>query len=456
MSLYRIILLCYNTSRQNEVILLNKVIKIYLISEQTDDDGNKIDYKEINKLLWELQRQTREAKNKAIQLCWEWSEFSSEYFKNNGVYPKKTDMFNYTSVHGYAYNRLNKEYFLHTGNLSTSLRAACKSFNCCEKEIMNGTRSILSFKSNQPLDVHNKAINLEYKNNEFYVRLSMLNRSGVAEYGIKKGLYFKMMVKDNSTRTILERCLDGIYKIKASKLLYDQKKKMWKLNLCYEIKGHTVSNLDPNKILGIDLGVHYPLVASVSGEYDSFKIKGGEIEHFRKSIEVRKRSLLEQTKYCGDGRIGHGRKKRTEPALNIGDKIARFRDTANHKYSRALVDYAVRKGCGTIQMEDLTGITARSEHFLKQWSYYDLQTKIENKAAEAGIKVVYIDPKYTSQRCSKCGYIHKDNRPTQENFKCINCGFQANADYNASQNIGTKNIDKIIAKELKNSSANPK
>ena len=107
-------------------------------------------------------------------------------------------------------------------------------------------------------------------------------------------------------------------------------------------------------------------------------------------------------------------------------------------------------------MEKLTGITSKADRFLKNWTYYDLQTKIENKANEAGINVIYIDPKYTSQRCSQCGYIHEDNRPNQANFKCLNCGFQENADYNASQNIGIKNIDKIIEKDWKKQNCEPK
>ena len=374
----------------------------------------------------------------------------------NGVYPKDKDILDYT-LSGYINSRLKTGFDLNSGNLSTSLMQTCKTFNKSKKEIINGERSINSYKADQPIDLHDKSIKLEYKNNEFYVRLSLLNKAGMKKYNINSGFYFKMMVKDNSTKTILERCIDiDEYKIRASKLLYDKKKRLWKLNLCYDFENHSVSNLDVDKILGIDVGIHCPMVASVVGDYDRFTINGGEIETFRKRIEARKRSVLKQTKFCGDGRIGHGRKKRTEPALKISDKIARFRDTANHKYSRALIEYAVRKGCGTIQMERLTGITADSNHFLKQWSYYDLQTKIENKANEAGIKIVYIEPEFTSQRCSKCGYIHKDNRPAQAKFRCQNCGFEANADYNASQNIGIKNIDKIIAKELKISGANPK
>jgi transposase len=78
-----------------------------------------------------------------------------------------------------------------------------------------------------------------------------------------------------------------------------------------------------------------------------------------------------------------------------------------------------------------------------------LQTKIEYKAKEVGIEVRYINPKYTSQRCSKCGCISANNRPSQAVFKCVKCGFESNADYNASQNIGISEIEKIIEHDLK-------
>ncbi len=47
-------------------------------------------------------------------------------------------------------------------------------------------------------------------------------------------------------------------------------------------------------------------------------------------------------------------------------------------------------------------------------------------------KVITVDPKYTSQRCSKCGRVAKENRLTQSKFKCVACGY---ADLNASANI---------------------
>lgn len=437
------------------MIILTKVVKLYLISEQINKEGQKIDYQRINSILWDLQKQTRDIKNRTVQLCWEWMNFSSDYCKTQEEYPKERDILGYT-LEGYVYDYFKTGYDLYTGNISTSSREVCSSFKNVKKEILKGERSILSYKANQPLDLHKKAISLEYDNFNFFVKLKLLNRTGKKKYDITEDINFKIQVNDKSTRTILERCYDKEYKISGSKLIYEKKKKLWRLNLCYSFENSQVETLEKDKILGIDLGIVYPLMASIYGEYDRFSIKGGEIEEFRRRTEARKRSILQQTKYCGNGRIGHGRNKRTQPAYKINDKIARFRDTANHKYSRALIEYAVKKNCGTIQMENLTGISDNTDCFLKDWSYYDLQTKIENKAKEMGIKVVYIKAQYTSQRCSKCGYIDVNNRIKQALFKCQNCGYETNADYNASQNIGMYDIEHIIEETLKIQSANVK
>lgn len=48
-------------------IILTKIVKLYLISEQIDKDGNRVDYKEINSILWNLQKQTRDIKNKTVR-----------------------------------------------------------------------------------------------------------------------------------------------------------------------------------------------------------------------------------------------------------------------------------------------------------------------------------------------------------------------------------------------------
>lgn len=427
---------------------MNKVIRIPLLVDTTDTNNNLLNHKDVYKYLWKLQDEVRTIKNKTIQQAWEWNNFSADYKDQNGVYPKISDVSAYKTFSGYVYDKFKRDYHLNTSNLICEIREAESQFKTNKKDIIKGEKSILEYKKNQPLNLHNNTIRLSYNDKQFVFSIGLFNRSFAKENSIPCSLTFKAQVKGNSQRAILERCADGIYQISASQLIYDNKKKMWCINLCYKFETTPNTALDPDKILGVDLGKAKAVVASIYGDRDSFVIDGGEVDEVRRRIESRKKSLLQQGKYCGEGRIGHGYTTRTKPLDKIGDKISRCRDTINHKYSKHLVDYAVKNGCGVIQIEDLSGINKRST-FLQNWDYFDLQTKIKYKAAEQGIKVVDIQPAYTSQRCSKCGYIHADNRTEQAKFKCIKCGFEANADYNASQNIAIRDIDKIISANVK-------
>ena len=65
----------------------------------------------------------------------------------------------------------------------------------------------------------------------------------------------------------------------------------------------------------------------------------------------------------------------------------------------------------------------------------DIKNMAERIGKKYGITIYLTNAEYTSQQCSKCGYIHKNNRKTQEKFKCIHCGYEENADLNASVNI---------------------
>jgi IS605 OrfB family transposase len=65
---------------------------------------------------------------------------------------------------------------------------------------------------------------------------------------------------------------------------------------------------------------------------------------------------------------------------------------------------------------------------------------LTNKAIQLGIPVTEVPAKYTSQTCPRCGYISCRNRKNWRYFKCVQCGFEANADRVASVNICRKAI----------------
>ena len=60
---------------------------------------------------------------------------------------------------------------------------------------------------------------------------------------------------------------------------------------------------------------------------------------------------------------------------------------------------------------------------------------LEYKQQWRGGLLVKVNPKYTSQTCSSCSHVAKENRLTQAKFECVECGFSENADINASRNI---------------------
>jgi putative transposase len=57
------------------------------------------------------------------------------------------------------------------------------------------------------------------------------------------------------------------------------------------------------------------------------------------------------------------------------------------------------------------------------------------KAESAGRAVIAVNPRHTSQTCSRCGQVAAGNRVTQAVFRCQMCGYEANADVNAAVNI---------------------
>ena len=257
---------------------------------------------------------------------------------------------------------------------------------------------------------------------------------------------------------ILGEILDKSYKQGAMQISYNQKKKKWMATISFSFNLEEIKT-NENLVMGIDLGVSKVATLSIydASKYEyikmSFKdtcIDGTELMHYRQKLESRRKALSIASKWASDNNRGHGYKTKMEKANYMGRKYNNFRDTYNHKVSRYIVDVAIKYRVGLIQMEDLSGFSEQQqESLLKNWSYYDLQQKIKYKAEENGIRVYFINPKYTSQRCSKCGNIDKENRKTQESFSCTVCNYKDNADVNASKNIAIPDIEKIIEEQVK-------
>lgn len=76
---------------------------------------------------------------------------------------------------------------------------------------------------------------------------------------------------------------------------------------------------------------------------------------------------------------------------------------------------------------------------LQRWCYSKTVSKLGRLCPENGVLLSKTDPSYTSQMCSHCGFVHSENRKG-EKFKCIKCGFEADADFNAAVNISHRGV----------------
>lgn len=189
-------------------------------------------------------------------------------------------------------------------------------------------------------------------------------------------------------------------------------------------------------IIGIDRGIVNLAVGSDNSFHNGSRVKKlrNRYSHNRKTLQKK------------------GTRSAKRRLRSIARKETRFQRDVNHCISKKIVGNMERGS--VIVLEDLKGIrkagknrskSLRSD--LNRWAFYQLDLFINYKAAENGIRVEYVDPAYTSQKCSRCTYTSKKNRRRSE-FLCRSCGFSLNADLNAARNIRNDYIDTLDPYQL--------
>lgn len=292
-------------------------------------------------------------------------------------------------------------------------------------EIKIGKISIPSFTKNK------MAIPFQYKDN------IKINEFGIYTFRFFNDKVFSLHFgRDKSNnKIIIDRILNGEYAACDSQIEIKNNKIF--LLLTFKFEPEKI-NLDYTKILGIDLGINRPVsLAREDGAYVPQINIGGKIELTRASIRKQRYSLNKALKHSTGG---HGRTKKISKIEHLKDIEKNFMKTTNDTISRGVIKYCLENGVGIIKMENLTGITKDVNNtFLKSWAFYQLQSMIEYKAKEYNIQIVFVDPAYTSQTCSTCGNVDKEQREKTKflclNNQCKEFGVEKDADINAALNI---------------------
>jgi putative transposase len=67
-----------------------------------------------------------------------------------------------------------------------------------------------------------------------------------------------------------------------------------------------------------------------------------------------------------------------------------------------------------------------------------IRDRLKFKLDERGVRYRSVQPAYSSQQCSHCGFTFSLNRRSQAHFKCLWCGYENHADVNAALNIAER------------------
>ncbi|QKY18648.1 RNA-guided endonuclease TnpB family protein [Halorubrum sp. CBA1229] len=178
-------------------------------------------------------------------------------------------------------------------------------------------------------------------------------------------------------------------------------------------------------VLGVDLNVTGAFAVTSTGEFIG---SADLLTHKRNQYEQR-RAKLQQT----------GTRSAHLTIQSIGSQFSEWTVDWLHNRANDLIEEARDAKVDGIIFEDLTHIRERIANGSKfqQWAYAKFVELVEYKVESTELFVDFVNPAYTSQRCSYCGCTHEDNRDDKQ-FECQSCGYEVNADYNAAKNIANR------------------
>lgn len=180
---------------------------------------------------------------------------------------------------------------------------------------------------------------------------------------------------------------------------------------------------DDGNVMGVDIGIKCPAVSYISDGNVKFYGNGRKNKYMRRHYKNLRQKLQKS--------------KHPEAVEHINNKEQRIMKDIDHKISHDIVETAVVHKVKLIKLERLANIRSttrtsrKNNHSLHNWSFYRLAQFIAYKAKLAGIKVEYVNPAYTSQRCPICGHVHHAN---DRNYTC-ECGFHIHRDLLGAINI---------------------
>ena len=198
--------------------------------------------------------------------------------------------------------------------------------------------------------------------------------------------------------------------------------KKWFANIVCEVEKKTERNIE-NKQIGIDLGLINYAYDSEGNHFDNPKI-------LNKSLRILKRK---QKKFSKKQKSSRNREKQKIQLAKLHEKIINQRNDFIHKLSRYYVNNYSLIVVEDLKFQNLIQNNKLSIHIIDS-SWAKFIQMLEYKAESAGVQIIKVNPRGTTQKCSNCDNIVPKKLSDREH-NCKKCGLQIPRDYNSAINI---------------------
>lgn len=183
---------------------------------------------------------------------------------------------------------------------------------------------------------------------------------------------------------LLQQVIDGKAKLCTSRMKLEKGKIFWMPVFEVPIEPHC---LKPDIVAEASLSLEHPI--SVRIGKNSLQIGNKEeFLHRRLAIQAAHSRTKAAVGYC---RGGNGKERKLKALDRFKGMESNYIASRLHEYSRRLIDFCVKHQAATLILLDMqqnTEIAKEEQFVLRNWSYYELMTKIKYKAEKAGIELI--------------------------------------------------------------------
>ncbi|MGB8686154.1 MAG: transposase [Microcoleus sp.] len=198
-----------------------------------------------------------------------------------------------------------------------------------------------------------------------------------------------------------------------------------------QVDNETPDPTDSDKVIGVDFGRREIAHTSTEKSWN-----GKQIQKVRDHFAQLRASLQEK---ASKG-TRNSRRSIRRLLKRLSGSERRFQTWLNHCISAEIINEAKAINA-VVAIEDLTGIredtNKKPRHKTERrrsnsWAFYQLRQFLEYKGIRDGVRIVIVNPAYTSQTCHQCLHI---GLRSDKKFGCTNCGWHGDADYNGAMMI---------------------